>query len=79
MYLLLSAIPTTSSHEITCSGESAVGTKYNGGAWSGNKPDIARKAAEESIDLIQDLLSDGTRMAFITAVWVEAPVPEQRR
>ena len=28
---------------------------------------MAQRAAEESIDLIQDLLSDGTRMAFITA------------
>ncbi len=44
-----------------------LGQNTTGGLGAGNKPDIARKAAEESIDLIQDLLSDGTRMAFITA------------
>lgn len=44
-----------------------LGELTTGGLGAGNKPEIARKAAEESIDLIQDLLSDGTRMAFITA------------
>jgi cell division protein FtsZ len=44
-----------------------LGQNTTGGLGAGNKPDIARKAAEESLDLIQDLLSDGTRMAFITA------------
>ncbi|MGJ7024843.1 cell division protein FtsZ [Petrimonas sulfuriphila] len=44
-----------------------LGEHTTGGLGAGNKPDVARRAAEESIDLIQDLLSDGTRMAFITA------------
>ncbi|NMB50501.1 MAG: cell division protein FtsZ, partial [Bacteroidales bacterium] len=44
-----------------------LGENTTGGLGAGNRPEIARKAAEESIDLIRDLLSDGTRMAFITA------------
>ena len=34
---------------------------------AGNKPEKARLAAEESIEDIRSMLSDGTRMAFITA------------
>ncbi len=44
-----------------------LGEHTTGGLGAGNKPDVAKLAAEESIDLIQDLLSDGTRMVFITA------------
>lgn len=44
-----------------------LGEHTTGGLGAGNKPEVAHAAAEESIDLIQDLLSDGTRMAFITA------------
>lgn len=44
-----------------------LGQHTTGGLGAGNKPEIARVAAEESIDLIQDLLNDGTRMVFITA------------
>src|SRR5690554_6830201 len=44
-----------------------LGTTTTGGLGAGNKPEIARKAAEESVDLIEDLLNDGTRMVFITA------------
>lgn len=44
-----------------------LGQSTTGGLGAGNKPEIARKAAEESIDLIEDLLNDGTRMVFITA------------
>lgn len=44
-----------------------LGENTTGGLGAGNKPQVARDAAEESIDLIQDLLSDGTRMVFITA------------
>ncbi len=44
-----------------------LGEKTTGGLGAGNKPEVAKMAAEESIDLIQDLLSDGTRMVFITA------------
>jgi len=37
------------------------------GLGAGNRPAKARAAAEESIDDIRRMLSDGTRMAFITA------------
>ena len=37
------------------------------GLGAGNKPEKARKAAEESADDIREMLNDGTRMAFITA------------
>ncbi|MBP3844893.1 MAG: cell division protein FtsZ, partial [Prevotella sp.] len=37
------------------------------GLGAGNKPEKARAAAEESIEDIKKMLSDGTRMAFITA------------
>ena len=37
------------------------------GLGAGNKPAKARQAAEETIDDIKHMLSDGTRMAFITA------------
>jgi cell division protein FtsZ len=37
------------------------------GLGAGNKPEKARQAAEESIDDVRSMLSDGTRMAFITA------------
>jgi len=39
----------------------------NEGLGAGNKPEIARAAAQESIEDIKNMLSDGTRMAFITA------------
>ncbi|HHU25827.1 MAG TPA: cell division protein FtsZ [Bacteroidales bacterium] len=44
-----------------------LGQNTTGGLGAGNQPEIARKAAEESIHLIEELLQDGTRMAFITA------------
>jgi len=37
------------------------------GLGAGGKPEIARLAAEESIDKIRDLLKDNTKMVFITA------------
>ena len=37
------------------------------GLGDGNKPEKARKAAEESIEAVRKMLSDGTKMAFITA------------
>ena len=37
------------------------------GLGAGNRPERARKAAEESIEDIKHMLNDGTRMAFITA------------
>ncbi|MDR1681826.1 MAG: cell division protein FtsZ [Candidatus Symbiothrix sp.] len=37
------------------------------GLGAGNDPEVARKAAEESKESIQKLLSDGTQMVFITA------------
>jgi cell division protein FtsZ len=39
----------------------------NEGLGAGNKPEKARKAAEESVEDIRKLLNDGTKMAFITA------------
>jgi cell division protein FtsZ len=44
-----------------------LGEHTTGGLGAGNKPELAQRAAEESTELIQNLLSDGTRMAFITA------------
>lgn len=37
------------------------------GLGAGNKPEKARKAAQETLDDIKHMLSDGTKMAFITA------------
>jgi cell division protein FtsZ len=37
------------------------------GLGAGNKPIVAKRAAEESIDVIKKLLSDETKMVFITA------------
>ncbi len=44
-----------------------LGASTTGGLGAGNKPEIAKKAAEESVNLIEDLLNDGTRMVFVTA------------
>ena len=37
------------------------------GLGAGNRPERARKATEESLEEIKSMLSDGTKMAFITA------------
>lgn len=37
------------------------------GLGAGNRPEVGRKAALDSIDQIRNLFTDGTRMAFITA------------
>ncbi|MGN1214489.1 MAG: cell division protein FtsZ [Bacteroidaceae bacterium] len=37
------------------------------GLGAGNRPERARKAAEDSLDAIRQMLDDGTKMAFITA------------
>jgi len=44
-----------------------LGKETTKGLGAGNKPHIARQAAEESIEDIRKLLSDGTQMVFITA------------
>lgn len=44
-----------------------LGEQTTHGLGAGNKPEVAMKAAEESIERIRELLSDGTRMVFITA------------
>ncbi|NDW10865.1 cell division protein FtsZ [Dysgonomonas sp. 520] len=44
-----------------------LGQKITEGLGAGNKPEVARAAAEESKADIEDLLSDGTKMVFITA------------
>lgn len=37
------------------------------GLGAGNRPEVGRKAAQDSIEQIKQLFTDGTRMAFITA------------
>lgn len=37
------------------------------GLGAGNRPERARKATEESIEQVKDMLNDGTKMVFITA------------
>ena len=44
-----------------------LGRQITQGLGAGNKPERARMAAEESLDEIRSVLSDGTKMAFITA------------
>ncbi len=39
----------------------------NEGLGAGNKPERARKATEESIESVKDMLNDGTKMVFTTA------------
>ena len=44
-----------------------LGTEETLGLGAGSIPEVGRKAAEESIEKIQDLLKDNTKMVFITA------------
>lgn len=44
-----------------------LGEHITNGLGAGNKPEKARKAAEESVKEIERALSDGTKMVFITA------------
>lgn len=44
-----------------------LGKSITQGLGAGNRPERAREAAEESLDDIKSLLSDGTKMVFITA------------
>ncbi len=44
-----------------------LGEKTTDGLGAGNRPEVAKAAAEESAELIQELLNDGTQMVFITA------------
>ena len=44
-----------------------LGVDTTEGLGAGGKPEVARKAAEESIDRIKELLQDNTKMVFITA------------
>lgn len=41
--------------------------QLGGGLGAGNNPEVARQAAEESIEQIKDVLRDNTKMVFITA------------
>lgn len=56
-HLLKSTIPDTI----------VLGEHTTGGLGAGNNPELAKKAAEESRDEIEEALDDGTRMVFITA------------
>jgi cell division protein FtsZ len=44
-----------------------LGKQTTKGLGAGNKPEVAKKAAEESIDDLKKMLSDETQMVFITA------------
>lgn len=44
-----------------------IGPNVTKGLGAGNKPDVAREAAEESTDAINALFDDNTKMVFITA------------
>ncbi|MDS1031347.1 cell division protein FtsZ [Porphyromonadaceae sp. NP-X] len=44
-----------------------LGANTTSGLGAGGKPEVARQAAEESIDKIQNILQDNTKMVFITA------------
>lgn len=44
-----------------------LGRRTTEGLGAGNRPDVAKAAAEESREDIEKLLNDGTKMAFITA------------
>lgn len=44
-----------------------LGRRTTEGLGAGNRPEVARAAAEESTEDIKNLFSDGTKMAFITA------------
>ena len=44
-----------------------LGNSTTQGLGAGGKPEVARKAAEESIDDIKQMLADNTKMVFITA------------
>lgn len=44
-----------------------LGKSTTEGLGAGGRPEVARKAAEESIEDIQQMLADNTKMAFITA------------
>ncbi|SHE53076.1 cell division protein FtsZ [Dysgonomonas macrotermitis] len=44
-----------------------LGRRTTEGLGAGNRPEVAKQAAEESLPDIQELLGDGTKMVFITA------------
>lgn len=44
-----------------------LGADTTEGLGAGGKPEVAKRAAEETIDRIQEILSDNTKMVFITA------------
>ncbi|MCQ2052171.1 MAG: cell division protein FtsZ [Bacteroidaceae bacterium] len=45
----------------------ALGENVTGGLGAGDDPNVAREAAEESVEDIKKLFMDGTHMAFVTA------------
>jgi cell division protein FtsZ len=64
------ALCNTDSQALIKSGVPVIlqlGKETTKGLGAGNKPHVARKAAEESAEDIRNLLADGTQMTFITA------------
>lgn len=60
---------TDRQHLLECNVPDTIvlGQKSTKGLGAGNRPDVARAAAEESADEIRAALDDGTEMVFITA------------
>lgn len=54
-------------HESPVNVRVQLGRRTTEGLGAGNKPEVAKAAAEESLKDIQNLLNDGTKMVFITA------------
>lgn len=54
-------------HEAPVEVKVQLGRRTTEGLGAGNRPEVAKAAAEESLTDIQELLSDGTKMVFITA------------
>lgn len=54
-------------HEAPVEVKVQLGRRTTEGLGAGNRPEVAKAAAEESLTDIQELLNDGTKMVFITA------------
>ena len=52
-----------------------LGESTTGGLGAGNKPEVARKAAEESVEMIEELLVMAHAWFSLQPVWVVEPAP----